>query len=255
MANNNTVVGLAIPYFILIVFTWFTAGSFDYTLRVPWLWTVNGAMFIFFGCLFFVPVFVLTIIFAATKDNSVESVAFGLAIPGFFLTIGGTLIALYDTLINYITPTLLLVFLLPQIIIAFGLFAQRNINERNFQRTVPARQYPRSFQTIPRQTRRGGVRISNEIRMASTYGQAVKKCVQCGSTLDLKTQVCYFCGSRQPVVHTRPRAARSPPAARPSYYQRTQAPMAGQAFSFCPNCGAPIIPGHMFCTQCGASLD
>lgn len=263
LANDNTAVGLAIPYFILIILTWITAGSFTSTPPYrPWLWYTEGAIFIFIGCLLLIPVFILTIIFLATNDDSCEKVAFGLGLPGLLLIVCGTIVAFYYTIDSFLNPTLLLVFVLPQVILAFGLYARRT-SAGVSMRPSSSRQRTYPYQANPRRVPEGRVTIPNEVRMASTYGQTLKKCVRCGNTLDLRTRVCYFCGARQPSGPARPIPPITPPAERPSIYQRvhtptpasTPAPMPGQDLNYCPNCGARIIPGHLFCTQCGASLD
>ena len=263
LANDNTAVGLAIPYFILIILTWITAGSFTTTYPYhPWLYGTQGAIFIFVGCLLLIPVFILTIIFLATNDDSCEKVAFGLGFPGLLLIVSGTIVTFYYTIDSFLNPTLLLVFVLPQVILAFGLYARRTSAGVNM-RPSSSRQRIYPYQANPRRVPGGRVTIPNEVRMASTHGQTLKKCVRCGNTLDLRTRVCYFCGARQSSGPARPISPITPPAERPSIYQRvhtstpasTPAPMPGQGLNYCPNCGARIIPGHLFCTQCGASLD
>lgn len=263
LANDNTAVGLAIPYFILIILTWIIAGSISTTPPYhPWLYGTHGAMFILIGCLLLIPVFILTIIFLATDDDSCEKVAFGLGLPGLFLIVTGTIFALYYMLDSYLNPTLLLVFVLPQIIIAFGLYAKRTSLSAN-TRSSSSRQRFHPYQANSRRLPRGRVTIPNEVRMASTHGQNIKSCIQCGNSLDLRTRVCYFCGARQPSGRMQPSPPRMPPVERPSVYQRVHppmqasppVPMPGQDLNYCPNCGARILPGHLFCTQCGASLD
>ncbi len=265
MVNDDTAVGLGIPYFILIVITWFTVGSRSFSYPyTPWLSQISGGILILFGSLFLIPVFILTIIFLATGEDSCEKVAFGLALPGFVLLIIGDITALYFTIDNFVTPSLLLAFTLPQVILAFGLFARRNYSLGNRRGASPMARRARAYRTtsrlpprrVPSQTPRGRIVISNEVRLASTHGQSIKRCVRCRQTLDTQTKVCYFCGARQP-SQAPPRQSRPapPPAPVSSVYDRVQAPSASQPARFCPNCGAPIARGHMFCTQCGSSLE
>lgn len=257
MANNNTIVGLAIPYFILIVITWITAGSISpYPPHLPWLYQLPGGGLILFGCLFLIPVFILTIIFVATEDDACEKVAFGLSMAGFFLIIVGDLIAIYNTIDNYLSPTLLLIWVLPLIILSFGLFANRNNTSLPNQRIVSRRIQPLSTPTRPIQ--QGGVQIPEAVRLAGTYGQSIKLCVRCSNTLDARTRICFFCGMTQPAIQTDapPLSSTPSPAPSPSIYPRVQPPaMVARPQRFCPNCGASTSPEHLFCTQCGSSLE
>ncbi|MHA1264576.1 MAG: zinc-ribbon domain-containing protein [Candidatus Helarchaeota archaeon] len=268
MSEENQVVGLAVPYFILIVLTLITAGS--YTSGYPrtlWLSSIQGGIFIFYGCLFLIPVFILTIIFLATYDDSCEKVAFGLAIPGIFLILIGDIIALYYTVEFYLQPFFILSFTLPQLVIAFGLFAKRNIS-LNAPRTSVIRRPappPSRIPLRPSSIPRSRVQIPEQIRLAGTHGQAIKRCIRCGNTLDIRTRICYFCGARQPNVppsRSRPNPPPTqvirppPPSQTPPLYQRTHPPNPpATSRHYCPNCGAPISPNHLFCTQCGSSLD
>lgn len=267
MAKDDTAIGLGIPYLILVALSWLTIGSRSPTYPPSlWLYHLPGAWLLYVGALLLIPVFILTIIFLATGEDGVEKVAFGLSLPGFLLIISGDIVALYYTIDNFLTPALVLVFVLPQIILAFGLFARRNYNITTFQRSpsiirrgAPIRNSPRP---ASRPTPRGSVRITDEVRMASTYRQSIKRCVNCRHTLDSRTRVCYFCGSRQPSQGSqgsqRPQRRpepRRPPVERPTLYERVHSHAPQQQAKFCPNCGASISTGYLFCTQCGSSLE
>jgi len=261
MANDNTAIGLGIPYIILIVLTWINAGVLElyFGTSIPWIFTHIGGIWITVGCLFLIPVFILTIIFISTAEDSSEKVAFGLALPGWFLIIIGTIIGLYYETTNFITPALFFIFVLPQIVLGFGLFARRNYLTQLVSQRPPQPRYagrpsqPTRPMTLP--PNRGRSVISEEVRLASTYGQAIKNCVRCNSTLDSRTQVCYFCGTRQPPVNSRVIESRpTPPPERPPVPPQTpRRPV--EEFNFCPACGGRVVRGHLFCTGCGASLD
>ncbi len=267
MAKDSTIIGLSIPYIILIVLTWITAGALtnnSYHSFQPWLVDAEGGILIFIGCLILIPVVILTIIFMATNDDACEKVAFGLGLPGLFLIIIGAIISLYYTLDNYLFPALVLVFSLPQLIFSFGLFARRNINTMNVRIPSPRRQATYPYQRSLRRSPQGGISIPNEVRIASTYGQSLKRCAGCNNTIDIKTRVCYFCGTRQPDRLPTPTPERMPPRPSPttipameppSNYQRMPTPPSNQNLNYCSNCGSRVIQGHLFCTQCGASLD
>ncbi|MDD1776941.1 MAG: zinc ribbon domain-containing protein, partial [Candidatus Helarchaeota archaeon] len=221
----------------------------------PWVFTNPGGLIALFGLLLFIPVLILTIVFLATQSSACESTAFGLAFPSWFLVIIGAGIGLYYTVTSFLIPALLIVFMCPQIILGFGLFARRNYGTDSMpppRGQVPYRTYPNRppvNRGAPRSGR--GITIPEEVRMAGTYGQAVKRCVQCGNTLDIKTAVCFYCGARQPVEAVRYQPPVSPPPA-------TRMPAQGPAhneFLFCPSCGARVYRGHLFCTSCGSSLE
>ena len=116
---------------------------------------------------------------------------------------------------------------------------------------------PRRVNVPPRPTRnqRGTIQIPDEVRLASTMGQTVKKCVRCGNTLDVKTAVCYFCGARQPRVQRSPTAQQPAPAVRPPAPVMLPQGHSRDTLSYCPNCGTKITRGALFCTQCGSSID
>lgn len=258
MANDSTAIGMGIPFLILMVISWIIGGSRTYCYTYPcypWIFTNPGGVLALIGFLLFIPVFILTIVFLSTQSSSCESAAFGLAFPGWFLVIIGAGIGLYYTVSSFLLPALLIVFMCPQIILGFGLFARRNYGANIMpppRGQVPYGNYPSrppANRGAPRSGR--GVVIPEEVRMAGTYGQAVKRCVQCGNTLDIKTAVCFYCGARQPVeaVHYQP--PMSPPPATP---MPAQAP-ARTEFLFCPSCGARVFRGHIFCTSCGSSLE
>jgi len=119
MAKDDTAIGLGIPYLILVVLSWLTIASRSPTYSHSlWLYRLPGALFLYIGALFLIPCFILTIIFLATGNDGVEKVAFGLNLPGFLLIIGGDIVALYYTIDNFLTPALVLAFVLPQVILA-----------------------------------------------------------------------------------------------------------------------------------------
>jgi hypothetical protein len=258
MANDSTAIGMGIPFLILIVISWIMGsgrGYCDSYPCYPWIYTNPGGILILIGLLLFIPVFILTIVFLSTQSSGCESAAFGLAFPGWFLVIIGAGIGLYYTVSSVLLPALLIVFMCPQIILGFGLFARRNYDAGSMpppRGQVPYRPSP-SRPPLNRGAPRSGhgIVIPEEVRMAGTYGQAVKQCVQCRNTLDIKTSVCFYCGARQPVeaVNYQPHISPQPAVRTPA-----QAP-APSEFIFCPSCGARVFRGHLFCTQCGASLE
>jgi hypothetical protein len=272
MANDKTAIGMGIPYLILIGLSWILGYSMIMRSIIYYPYTPNpGSIFAVIGLLLFIPVLILTIVFLATANSSCESTAFGLAFPGWFLVIIGAGIGLYYTVSSYVLPALLIIFICPQIILGFGLFARRNYSANNMSSPrvqAPYRAYPRNppvSRGAPRSGR--GIVIPEEVRMAGTYGQAIKRCVQCGNTLDIKTAVCFYCGARQPGESVPYQPPISPPPvtrmpAQAPARMPAQAParMPAQAparseFIFCPSCGARVFRGHLFCTQCGASLE
>lgn len=269
MEQDNTAIGLGIPYLILIFLTWVNSFSYgDYYSYYPWIYEHWGGLLALIGCLMLIPVFILTIIFITGHSNTSEEAAFGFAMPAWFLIIIGSIVGLYYTVSSYVIPTMFIVYVCPQIILGFGLFARRSFGQTRITQTLPPNIPPnvrrpapgyirRSVPNRPVPTRQGSVTIPNEVRMASTIGQDVKRCVRCSQTIDQKTQVCYFCGAQQP-----PRIARSPPPVstptiRPSPSPRPHTPQSpyGEGFKFCPNCGTQVDRGHLFCTQCGSSLE
>lgn len=257
MANDKTAIGMGVPFLILIAISWFLGflrGDCHYYPCYPWIYTNPGGILTLIGLLLFIPAFILTIVFLATQNSSCESTAFGLAFPGWFLVIIGAGIGLYYTVSSYILPALLIVFICPQIILGFGLFARRNYGANSMpppQGQVPRGAYPNRppmSRGAPQAGR--GVVVSEEVRMAGTYGQAIKRCVQCGNTLDIKTAVCFYCGARQPSEPVNYQPPTSPPEAR----MPGRVP-ARTELVFCPACGARVFRGHLFCTSCGASLE
>lgn len=256
MAPDKTAIGMGIPFMILIAISWILGFAiFIRSMMSPPYYPIPGSIFTVIGFLLFIPVIILTIVFLATQSSTVESAAFGLAFPGQFLVIIGVGIGLYYTETGYTLPAILIVLICIQIILEFGLFARRNYSNNNipplrsqpFHRTYPS--HPPTNRGAPYAGR--GVVIPEEVRMAGTYGQAIKRCVQCGNTLDVKTAVCFYCGARQPgePVRYQPSVS-SQPVTRPN----TQAPARTDVI-FCPSCGARVFRGHLFCTQCGASLE
>ena len=261
MASDNTAIGLGIPSLILIIITWLTAGSrwgcSSYPCY-PWVFTNPGGLLVLIGSLLFIPVFILTIIFITAQNSSCENVAFGFGLTGWFLVIIGALVGLYYTVSNYLTPALLILFICPQIILGFGLFARRNfgVNVIRSPTQGPYGMYPTRPPVQGRNIPRGRVVVPEEVRMAGTYGQSVKRCVQCGNTIDIKTMVCYFCGARQSGEPVNPLPQRPLPVT--AAHSAHQAPPRGAAtseYAFCPGCGTKVFRGHLFCTQCGASLE
>ena len=261
MVRDSTAVGLGVPYIILIALTWVNAGILNlyFMIGLPWIYTHPGCLWIIVGCLFLIPVFILTLVFMSNSDEDTEKVAFGLALPGWFLILIGTMIGLYYTTSNYVTPALFFVYILPQIVLGFGLYARRNYlsSDSAPQRPPQPRYTARPVAPTPRRsnpgpTPRGRINIPEEVRLAGTYGQSIKNCVRCGSTLDARTVVCYFCGARQPPAQRQPPASRPAPTPAP---HEALPPRTPEEFNFCPNCGARIRQGHLFCTQCGSSLE
>jgi hypothetical protein len=254
MVCDRTAIGMGIPYMILIAVSWIL-GFIGFIRSIITSSPNPGSIFIVIGLLLFIPALILTIVFLATQSSSCESAAFGLAFPGWFLVIIGAGIGLYYTVSSYLIPALLIVFMCPQIILGFGLFARRTYTTNSMpplRGQAPHGTYP-SRPPISRGVSRSGrgVVIPEEVRMAGTYGQTVKRCVQCGNTLDIKTAVCFYCGAKQPAeaVNYQPHLSPSPATRTPA-----QAP-APTEFIFCPSCGARVFRGHLFCTQCGASLE
>ena len=155
MEQDNTSIGLGIPYLILIFLTWLNAGSFrGYAPFYPWVYDSWGGLIALFGVLFLIPVFILTIIFMSTQHSTSESVAFGLAIPGWCLILTGSILGLYYTVSSYITPILFFIFVCPQIILGFGLYARRDYNTMPTQRPSPGRPRHRTYHTRTHAPRR-----------------------------------------------------------------------------------------------------
>ncbi len=262
MDQDDTAIGLGVPFLILIFLTWInTSGHIDSYPFFPWIYVSWGGLLIVIGCLLLIPVFILTIIFITSNGNTSESVAFGFAIPAWLLIISGTTIGIYYTSSSFLTPVLFFVFICPQIVLGSGLFARRNYSVSPMRQSTPS-QFHNPYsqrQAIPNRplsqppNRSGTNMIPNEVRLASTYGQSIKRCVQCGNTLDVKTKVCFFCGATQAEERVMPPTYSMPP---PQIPPVPTPPQRGrEEFNFCPNCGARIRRGNMFCTQCGSSLE
>lgn len=256
MVNDKTAVGLGVPFLILIGITWLTSFSL---VGLRLIYTTLGGLFILFGLLLLIPVFILTIIFLSTQNSSCESVAFGFGFIGWFLVIIGAVMSLYETVSDYLLPALFILFICPQIILGFGLFARRTYNQIIVH---PPTQQPYGMQpnrphVQPRNAPRGRMVIPEEVRVAGTYGQSIKRCVKCGNTLDIKTMVCYFCGARQPnePANAPPQRPLPPEPARPTHPTPPRGTPAAADYAFCPSCGAKVFRGHLFCTQCGSSLE
>ncbi|MHA1131114.1 MAG: zinc-ribbon domain-containing protein [Candidatus Helarchaeota archaeon] len=266
MEQDDVKLGLGIPYLILIFLTWMNALSSSGGLYYYyWIYSNWGGLLVLFGCLLLIPVFILTIIFISSADSSLsESVAFGLAVPAWLLILIGAIVGLYYTISSYLIPILFFVFICPQIILGCGLFARRGYGlspisrptptlRRGlpYQRPAPPPRHipPRAVTTYNRGER---LRIPEEVRLASTMGQTLKSCIRCNNTLDSRTQICYFCGARQPTMQrlmptTSPALPTTPSAPSPRYKR--------EEILFCPNCGARTLRGALFCTQCGSSLE
>ncbi len=265
MDEDSTKLGLGIPYLILIFLTWLNAAGHSGGSYYYWVYSNWGGLLAIIGCLFLIPVFILTIIFISTPDNaSSESAAFGLAVPAWLLILIGSMIGLYYTVSSYIVPIFFFIFVCPQIILGCGLFARRDYGNFPSRRPTPGHQpiYPSRRRAPPPRhvapravtphNRGGNMRIPEEVRLASTMGQTLKRCPKCNHTLDARTQVCFFCGARQPATQAPPRT-RSPA---PQMHAPTQAAaIRRDAILFCPNCGAKTMRGALFCTRCGSSLE
>ena len=270
MEQDNTAIGLGVPYLILIFCTWLNAAAFrNQYPYYPWVYSSWGGLMALIGCLFLIPVFILTIIFITHPNQATcEEIAFGLAVPAWFLIITGSLIGLFYVPTYLLTPILFFVFICPQIILGFGLFARKNYYETMLHQTPRERpsfpyqgvQHPprRGPPPVPRR-RRGTIAIPEEIRLASTIGQNLKRCVRCGQTLDVKTKICYFCGAPQPSQPIRsptPTPPATPIHSSPPPIHHSASPQRHVTqYNFCPNCGSRVLRGHLFCTQCGSSLD
>jgi hypothetical protein len=263
MSNDKTAVGLGVPFLIFIFLTWLNAGVLNwyFSLSIPWIFTHIGGVWIVVGCLFLIPVFILTIVFMVSSEDTSEKVGFGLALPAWFLILIGTIIGLYYETSDFVSPALFFIFVLPQVVLGFGLYARRNYRTQMLAQQPPQPRYNyRPSQPIRQPIpppNRGRSVISDEVRLASTYGQTIKNCVRCNSTLDIRTQVCYFCGSRQPQINVRALESQTLPPPEPLTSPQAPAPRPRtvEEFNFCPNCGGRVIKGHLFCTTCGASLD
>jgi len=259
MEKDNVAIGLGIPFLILILLTWLTGSSIEecnyYHPCIPWIYTYKEGLFILVGLLMSIPVFVLTIIFLSTQTSSCERGAFGLSIISWFLIIIGTIIGLCVTISDYLIPSLLIAFICPQIILELGLFARRNYGQNTNPPQRSYEIYPNRSFVSPKNSPRGHMVIPEAVRMAGTQGQSIKRCVQCKNTLDIKTMVCYFCGAKQPdqPLNAPPQRLISPEGVHSDHSPLSRGKPLEQ-FAFCPHCGTKVFRGHLFCTQCGASL-
>ncbi|MFX1293610.1 MAG: zinc-ribbon domain-containing protein [Promethearchaeota archaeon] len=265
MEQENITLSLGIPYLILIFLTFVNASAFRNIYPFyPWVYESIGGLIAIIGCLILVPVFILTIIFLVTSNKTCETVAFGLAVPGWFLIIIGSIVGLYYVVTSYLTPILFLAFICPQLILGLGLFARRNYNALISLQTSPHHPYSHHYyqqtashrvQSPTPRSRRGSVVIPNEVRLASTMGQSIKKCSRCRNSIDIKTLICYFCGARQPTTHLNHHNHRTLPYDLPPPPREPPRGSRREGISYCPNCGARTVLRALFCTQCGASLD
>jgi ribosomal protein L40E len=265
MEQDSAKLGLGIPQLILIFLTWMNAMSYSGGTYSYWIYSNWGGLLALIGSLFLIPVFILTIIFISTADSSSSaSAAFGLSVPAWLLILIGSIVGLYYSVSSYLIPILFFVFICPQIILGCGLFARRDYGSFPTTRPTPRRQpgYPSQRRTPPPrhmnpravtpQNRGGRMRIPEEVRLASTVGQTLKRCPQCNNTLDARTQVCFYCGARQPATQAPPRTR---PSAPPMHAPAQPAAIRRDDILFCPNCGAKTMRGALFCTRCGSSLE
>ncbi len=70
----------------------------------------------------------------------------------------------------------------------------------------------------------------------------VKVCSNCGAEIELATEFCVKCGSKQEIVH-----------ADKNEVEQSQKGIIDKP-KFCPSCGKEIVGDSKFCQECGAKL-